>query len=271
MILSHSLFAGVGQTSHLVTKVSCVNVVENKPVSRFETEISNAYNSIKQLRIESEDILEVQARISQGGAFALAVLRVRTAQGVFAFKIYNQDTPLKELAPSLVIQNGFAERKLAPHIRGVMSSAHVAKLLQKFPKAQKMIQDQEVSFGVLMDEVPIVTHVTQKRISGSMPALDRESIEKRLREIEKAFSEMRILIPEDLQLVIDKNNQLLLLDFDTYAHFTKEGMMIAAFSTSSTDVQSFANTSYRRKENLRNLQKKEYEVEFPDLRKTLGL
>jgi hypothetical protein len=209
------------------------------PVSHFEADIVHSDVATKDLKLKSESILEVQSRLHTGGAFASGILRVRTKDGIFALKILQEGNPLREFAPSILIQNELARRGLAPRVQGVLNSVSVSRLLEKIPSTRSLFQDPEVSFGILMDEVPIVSHLTAGGTDFIPKSWTQARLEQKIREIEDALSELRIPEPEDLQLVFTRDDRLLLLDFDTYFHFTKDGYVIGPFLGGAVSISRY--------------------------------
>jgi hypothetical protein len=270
LLFATNLLAAVLPNRSVAT-YQCRVSLENSISSQFDKDIRSAFNALKKIRIQSEDILDIEGSLSPGFAFATAILRVRTQAGRFAFKIYREANPLQEMASTLIIQNEFARLGLAPQIHGVMSPAHVAKLLQRFPKAQSFVENSDFSFGFLMDEIAITSHITVGGISNSKTLPPKAELEKRVLEIEAAFSELRILIPDDLQLVVDQKRHLYLLDFDLYSHFTDSGHVIAPFTNPMTSVQNYLDSTFHGNQNKRSFQKSTYRVRLIELRKVLGI
>lgn len=214
----------------LASAPHCGSLFVSKPESRFETDIVDAMSAAKRLRISADEIINIEGRLGTGGAYASAILKVRTLQGEFALKVYSESYVVRELAPSIVIQNALAKKGLAPAVHGILSAKEVRKLINKFPQSQKLIQDPDVAFAVLMDRVDVISHVSEGSVDYIPEGWSREKINQRISLMESAFSELRLAIPEDLQMVFDRHGNLLLLDFDTYAHLSKNGHAYGQFS-----------------------------------------
>lgn len=238
-LLFLSIFYSAVTQARPLAELRCAIVHTAARVSHFETEIVQSDVAIKDLKLKSESILEVQSRLHTGGAFASGILRVRTKDGIFVLKVLQDGNPLREFAPSILIQNELARRGLAPKVQGDLNSVSVSRLLEKMPSTRAMFQDPEVSFGILMDEVPIVAHVTAGGVDFIPKSWTRERLEERIREIEDALSELRIPEPEDLQLVFTRDDRLLLLDFDTYFHFKKDGFVIGPFLGGAVSISRY--------------------------------
>lgn len=209
----------------------CSQILLESTPSRFETDILDSMSAAKMLRLKASDILDISSRVHTGGAYASAILKVRTAQGPFVLKVFSEGYVVRELAPSVVIQNALAERGLAPAVRGILSSKETQALLEKFPQTQKLIQDSDSSFAVLMDPLEVVSQVTPGHVDFIPAHWTKEKLSARIAEMEKAFADLRLAIPEDLQLVFDRQGRLFLLDFDTYAHMGKDGRAYGQFSS----------------------------------------
>ncbi len=231
-------YSAVGHTGPSVG-VRCTGVYASTSLSQFETDILRSQEAIKNLKLKSENIKSVYGRLHTGGVFAAGILRVQTTNGNFVLKVLQEGNPLSEFAPSIVIQNELARRGLAPQVHGVLNSVSISKLLEKIPSTRSLLQEQDVSFGVLMDEIPIVSHITAGHVDFIPKTWSKERLEQRIREIENALSELRIPGPEDLQLVFTRDDRLLLLDFDTYFHFTKNGLVIGPFLGGAVSISRY--------------------------------
>ncbi len=219
-----------GSPSTALSVEFCNKSVRNGRLYQFETDVMNSMSAAKRIRLSAQDILAVKSRIHTGGAYASAILKVRTSNGDKALKIFSEGYLVKELASSIVIQEAFAQRGLAPSIHGILSAKEVKELISRHPHTQELIQDSDFSFAVLMDVVEIESHVTEGHVEFIPPQWTPERLSVKITEIEKVFNELQIAIPQDLQLVFDKQGRLLLLDFDTYAYLGKNGRAYGQFS-----------------------------------------
>ncbi|NUN05644.1 MAG: hypothetical protein HUU57_07770 [Bdellovibrio sp.] len=253
----------------------CSQVLLESAPSRFETDILDSMSAAKMLRLKASDILEVSSRVHSGGAYASGILKVRTAQGVFVLKVFSEGYIVRELAPSIVIQNALAERGLAPAVRGILSSKEMQELLVKFPQTQKLLQDPDISFAVLMDPLDVVSHVTAGHVDHIPAHWTKEKLVARIAEMEKAFADLRLAIPEDLQLVFDRRGGLFLLDFDTYAHMGKDGRAYGQFSSDGTmsgpEYLKSVMTERNQTGQFRLKSDGSVQVHFKQLRQRLGL
>jgi len=198
--------------------------------SQFETTVTNAREAVKKLKITADAIITVENRISVGGVYSPGILRVRTKDAVFALKIYNEGYLAKNLAPTFLIQNAFANLGMAPRVHGVMLSKEVQALKEKFPEINSLVGGEPVSIGVLMEEVPVVSHLNNSGYDFIPKSWTKQRLLKRIEAIEAAMSKLRVPPVEDLQLVFDAHDRLMLLDFDRYTYFSQKGYVYGEMS-----------------------------------------
>lgn len=253
---------------------SCVDLFSADVNSQFETTVTDAWSAIKKLRINSDAIVAVEKRISTGGAYSPGVLRVRTKDGVFALKIFNEGYLAKNLSPTFVIQNAFANLGMAPRVHGVLTSKEMRALKEKFPEIDSLVGGEEVSIGVLMEEVPVESHLNNSGYDFIPKSWTKQRLLQRIEAIEAAMSQLRVPPPEDLQLVFDNRDRLLLLDFDRYAYFSKKSYVYGEFSPEggmsvNTYVPLVSNSRF--KPEFEISKQGDFKVRLHRLRKLLGL
>lgn len=252
----------------------CEVLFDNRHPSQFETQILNSWPAIKKLRLQAQDILSIEKRLSTGGAYASGILRVRTAEGVFALKVFNEGYLARRIGPTLLIQNALADRGLAPRVHGLLTAKEVEALAHKFPQLDILMMGDDVSIAVLMDEVQVVSHLNHSSFDFIPNSWDQARLESRVREIESVFGELRIPPPEDLQLIFDQQDRLLLLDFDRYVYFSKDQRVYGEFSPAGEmSVGEYAPlfSNLRHQPEFQITEEGDFKVNLRRLRKTLGL
>lgn len=193
-------------------------------LKQLDLEIQSAAKVIHAMKIDKNSVLDfVQAH--EGGAFASGAVDIQTPDGVRFLKIY-EDSALKEMAPSLVIQNAMARAGIAPAIVGYLPPKEVRAILRAHPEIKVSLEGRPSGFGVLMESLEIIEEVgrtTKDRIpKGWTP----ERLEARVSEIEKQMQNLRIIPPQDLQAAFLKDGRLMLYDFDVYLHVTGDGYVV---------------------------------------------
>lgn len=207
----------------------------------LESKLQNSGSEIERLTRQPSYILEVMGRISRdSGQRTSGLYRVRTPDGIKALKVYRSTerfpTWLGSLSDSVLMQEHFGERGLAPRVQGIIHPETLDSLTEsgtwdfsggfRYSReggVQKTPASETTTFGILMDEIP---NAWNYPLSNSKPTnfekWSRTRIRERLKAIHTALSQHHILT-RDLQYFISGEGEIYLADFDAYLYFSTDG------------------------------------------------